>query len=168
MSQTAVSETLVPTVVSVAVGDQTYSIAPFSMAKSVQAMSYLYAIAEAAGVTDAVARLGQARDEVLLGNAPNLLSQFTHIVPALFANGAAPAYRLIGLMLTPNYKLKELVRAEESVDNYCAALGEDIAYGDEGTVDKVIEIIQKGFGQMSNQSVMTSLPNFLRLMLTAQ
>lgn len=100
MSQVAISDTLVPSVVSVSVDGTTYTIAPFSMAKSVKAMSFLYAVAEAAGITDAVARLGEARDNVLLGNAPNLLSQFVQIIPALFSNGAAPAYQLIGLILT--------------------------------------------------------------------
>jgi hypothetical protein len=167
MSQTAVSETLVPSVVTVSVEDTVYTIAPFSMAKSVKAMSYLYGVAEAAGITDAVARLGQARDNVLMGNAPNLLSQFVSIIPALFENGAVPAYQLIGLMLTPNKELLRLEDAEESVDEHCRKLGRSIAYSDDGTIDKVVEIVQKGFSQMSNQPLMASVPNLVRLMLAA-
>lgn len=165
MSQVAISETLVPSVVEVSVDGTTYTIAPFSMAKSVKAMSFLYAVAEAAGITDAVARLGEARDNVLLGNAPNLLSQFVQIIPALFNNGAAPAYQLIGLILTPNRELLRQVKAEENIDERCRELGESVAYSDEGTIDKVMEIVQKGFGQMSNQPLVSSLPNLVRQML---
>ena len=150
MTQTA-EEGIVPTYTSAIVGDSTYSIGTFSLVKTIRLMSLLGRLAEdlkVGNLVDLWTRPGALLDED--EERPGFVSQIIHIIPNALLDGSPTIYELLGLIVTPNGKLRNLEDTGEDVTKHLRAVGRTIAY--EATNDQVIHLLVCGVNAVGVES----------------
>lgn len=147
----AVTDTLIPTAVSVVIGDTTYTISKFSMAKTAQATRYLYAALAAAGIDATLTDL----ETQIVPEDTAFWSKVLQMIPKFLDDAPKELCRLLGLILTSNKQLRLMVDDEQDLDVEFEKVGREIWF--EETLDTVLRVISTGISQMSDTAVMDSV-----------
>jgi hypothetical protein len=112
------SATLVPLFDRVTIGDETYTIGTFSLARTIRAFALLTQLAEIAG-------LGKERDEQ---QPSSVFGGIISALPTLVKTGTPALYSLLGLIITPNVRLRKMEEDGEDVDEYLLRQGRRLSH----------------------------------------
>lgn len=145
--------------------EATYSIAPFTMAKSWYVGELLDRLVQASGLGETISSLGELQTKVLLGESGSILGQLLGIIPKFLRQGNVPVYQLLGLIVTKSKQIETLERDEESVLDYCYSLGNDIAHS--CTPDQAIDIFKAGLTQLSEEPIVENAANFIKRLVVS-
>lgn len=162
------TDTLVPQAVKVTVGSsenaETFTIATFCLSKTIRTFALLTELAQAAGISDVVAAANDsaAAGEFQSAVAPAFVTRALAILPKALANGTPALYRLLGLLVTPNAKLRKMDEEGDDIDGYLLGKGRDLAY--EGSNDQIVSLVLKSVQVMGLETITKNLPGLMSLL----
>jgi len=162
--QGTATDTLVPRVVTVTVGEDSYRIAPFCLAKTMIFFRLLTELAEAAGVQQAAGELSQAATEGELEGivAPGFIARILGILPRALREGTPALYKVLGLIVTSNATLRELEENDGDIEGHILKLGRKLAY--EGDANTAVQLIVSAIPQIGIETIMGNLPTLMALL----
>lgn len=166
--QPRATDTIVPQAVKVAIGSgseaEEYTITTFCLAKTIRTFALMTELAAAAGLNEAVSAAEQANvgGEFQQAVAPSFVKRALAILPAALANGTPALYKLLGLLVTPNIKLRRMDENGEDIDGFLLASGRDLAY--RGTNDQIVSLIVQSVQVIGIETIIKQLPNLMMLL----
>lgn len=163
------TDTIVPQAVKVTVGSgedvTSYVIATFCLAKTIRTFAYMTELAEQAGLSSILSAAGasaEAGEFAEGGIAPGFISRALAVLPNAVRNGTPALYRLLGLIVTSNRKLREMDENGEDIDDYLLKIGRGIAY--DGTNEQAVALVLSAVKVIGVDTILAQLPNLTRLL----
>lgn len=157
------TQTILPQVSRVTVGEETYNIAPFCLAKTMLTFRLLSELAQSAGVGDALGSFGGDGLQSVAGSGvlPGLIRRALDVLPTALQTSEPALYRVLGLIITANSRLRDLEEREEDIDAYLLSEGRRLAYA--GTVEALIGLVLAAINQIGIETILGNLPSLLRV-----
>ena len=159
------TDTLMPQAVKVTIGHgedaETYTLATFALAKTIRTFALMSELARDAGLSGVVgaAENAAANGEFSQAVAPSFITKVLAVLPSALENGTPTLYRLLGLLVTPNGKLRKMDENEEDIDGYLLQLGRGIAYS--ASNDQIIGLLMAAVQVIGIESIIKQLPNLM-------
>lgn len=164
MTDKKATETLVADSSSVVVGDETYVVKVFCLAKTIRTFTLLSELAAAVGISEVI---GAANDSAEAGEfaqaiAPGFVTKIVAMLPRALAQGTPALFRLLGLVVTPNARLREWEEGEVDTDAELLRVGRRLAY--EGTNDQVVNLLMTGVAAIGVETILNTVPKLMTLL----
>lgn len=158
------ADTILPDSWKATVGEETFTIRTFALAKTIKAFALIGELIESADVGSVVQAAADSADagEFERDVAPNFVTKALLAIPRALGNGSHAVYKLIGLIVTPNAKLRALDEGDEDVDAHLLQEGRRLAY--EGTTEQVLELFTVALQAIGIETILSQLPNLLRML----
>lgn len=159
------TDTLIPQVVKVVIGHgedaETYTLATFALAKTIRTFALMSELAQAAGISQVVgaAENSAANGEFSQAVAPSFVSKVLAVLPGALANGTPALYKLLGLLITPNAKLRRMDEDGEDIDGTLLTLGRGLAYS--ASNDQIVALLLAAVQVIGIESIIKQLPNLM-------
>lgn len=159
------TDTLMPQTVKVVIGHgedaETYTLATFALAKTIRTFALMSELARDAGISGVVgaAEQSKAAGEFEQAVAPSFVTKVLAVLPSALENGTPTLYRLLGLLVTPNAKLRRMDEEGEDIDDMLLKLGRSIAYS--ASNDQVVTLLMAAVQVIGIESIIKQLPNLM-------
>lgn len=157
------AETLLPESWKAVVGDEAFTIRTFALAKTIKAFALIGELIESADIGSVVraasdsAEAGEFERDV----APGFVTQALLALPKALRDGSPAVYKLIGLIVTPNSKLRAMDEADEDIDAFLLHEGRRLAY--EGTTEQIVNLFGAAVQAIGVETILAQLPNLMRV-----
>lgn len=157
------AETLLPAIWSAVVGEEKYTIRTFALAKTIRAFSLIGELIESADIGSVVraasdsAEAGEFEQDI----APGFVTKALLALPKALRDGSPAVYKLIGLIVTPNSKLRAMDENDEDIDAYLLHEGRRLAY--EGTTEQIVNLFGAAVQAIGVETILAQLPNLMRV-----
>lgn len=135
--------------------------------KAAKSVAALYSILDETGLRDTLLNLDELKTNIVVGAAPNFLSQIMHLVEALLAKSPKMIYRLVGTILLTNAEYAELEESDADLDQFIYNLGRSVCVSDDGSLDNIQTIVAAGVRHLGTASLGEYLPKVLKAFLGA-
>lgn len=162
------TDTILPQSVRVVIGSgetvETYTIATFCLAKTIRTFALMTELAQAAGLSEVVSAANESAvaGEFQNAIAPGFVSRALAVLPKALTSGTPALYRLLGLLITPNAKLRKMDEEGEDIDGYLFNKGRDLSY--EATNDQMVDLVVKSVQVIGVETIIKQLPNLMTLL----
>lgn len=157
------TDTIVPQSVRVTLGSgedaETYTINSFCLAKTIRTFTYMSDLGGKVGLSDAVGALSST--DAQQGALPNLLKRALAVLPNALRDGEPSLYMLLGVLVTPNAKLRRMDEDGEDIDAFLLKVGRGIAYT--ASNDQIIDLFIKSVQVIGVATIVKNLPGLLTM-----
>lgn len=162
--QQRATETIVPQSVRVVLGSgeemETITINSFCLAKTIRTFTYLSDLGGKVGLSDAVGAVAGADNST--GMLPGLLKRALAVLPTALRDGEPSLHLLLGVLVTPNVKLRRLDEDGEDIDAYLMKVGKGISFT--ATNDQIIDLFIKSVQVIGVKTIVKNLPALMGML----
>lgn len=157
------AETILPESWKATVGEETFTIRTFALAKVIKAFALIGELIESAKIDDVVkaaadsAEAGEFEQDI----APGFVTKALLAIPKALREGSPAVYKLIGLIVTPNSKLRAMDEGDEDIDAHLLHEGRRLAY--EGTTEQIVNLFSAAVQAIGVETILAQLPNLMRV-----
>lgn len=131
-------EVLTPGATVVTIGDKSYPVHKFCLAKSMKMLKLLTGLTDDAGLSSVVA----------VGREVGWLSALADGLPKIVAAADAKVFPVIALTLMPNKRLFEIFDNEEDLDAELKKVGKELMKDPYLDFEKAFEVVRVGYDNM--------------------
>lgn len=156
MTETAprATDTLIPQLWTVRIGDEDFRFATFSLAKTIRTFALLAEIAEKTGVSAAAGATSE-------GPAPGVFGRIVAALPKALREARDPLYQLLGLIVTSNKTLRELEEDGEDIEALLVKTGRRLA--NEGNNPQFVQLVSAAAEAIGVETIVQQIPNLTAL-----
>lgn len=144
-----------------------FTIKDACVGKAAKTAAALYSVMDETGLRDVIMGIEGLKENILVGDAPNFVSQVVHMVEAVLKKSPKILYRLIGSILLSNDKYAELEDSDTDLDAYIYNLGRSVGASDDGTIDTIRLIASVGMKHLGTTGLGDYLPKAVKAFLGA-
>lgn len=157
------AETLLAESETVRVGEENFLIRTFALAKTIKAFALIGELIQSADVGGIVGAAASSDEsgEFAGAVAPGFVTKALLALPKALGDGSPAVYKLIGLIVTPNSKLRAMDEQDEDIDGHLLREGRRLAY--EGTTEEVVALFTAGIQAIGVETVLAQLPKLIRV-----
>jgi hypothetical protein len=157
------AETLLPTSRKAVMGEETITVKTFALAKTIRAFALIGELVESANLGEIMRAVdaSEAGGEFEQDIAPSFVTRVVAVLPSALRNGTPAVYKLLGLIATPNSKLRAMDENDEDIDAHLFSEGRRLAY--DATTEEAINLLMVAIEAIGVQTILDQLPKVMGL-----